>query len=174
MDWSCLKVRHMAGPRIIDKGLSRIQTNFETFDLQAGSFPVPIWRMCRFKIPDINVRGNCLETPSVIDLQLMWSVAVEGMCRSLKKPSTVTAITPSINSRVHQHIIHLVSLVVSLIIPTILHVVQSLQVYEKQPYHTSILLGVGNGTGNPAIFWANPHPYPRKPVPMTMVAGFGR
>lgn len=47
----------------------------------------------------------------------------------------------SINSRVHRHIIHLVSLVVTLIIPTILHVVQSLRVYEKQPYHTSILSG---------------------------------
>jgi uncharacterized phage protein gp47/JayE len=50
---------------------------------------------------------------------------------------------PSINSRlVHRHIIHLVSLIITLIIPTILHVVQSLQFNgTKQPYHTSILSG---------------------------------
>jgi hypothetical protein len=41
----------------------------------------------------------------------------------------------------HQHITHLVSLLVTIVIPTILQVVRAL--YVKQPYHTSILSGEG-------------------------------
>ena len=35
-------------------------------------------------------------------------------------------------------------------------------------------LCLGIGTGNPGVFWANPYPNPRKPVPLVMGTGFGK
>jgi hypothetical protein len=56
-------------------------------------------------------------------------------------PPQVQAAMPPNTQRYRQHIIHLVSLLVTIVIPTILQVVRAL--YVKQPYHTSILSGEG-------------------------------
>jgi uncharacterized phage protein gp47/JayE len=50
---------------------------------------------------------------------------------------------PSLTPRVQQHLTHLISLLVTIVVPTILRIVQARAFYVKEPYHTSILSGEG-------------------------------
>ena len=60
---------------------------------------------------------------------------------SLSQTTFQCYCTMPISSRVHRQIVHLVGLLVTIIIPTLLQVIYALN--DKEPYHTSLLSGEG-------------------------------
>src|SRR6266550_5471551 len=62
----------------------------------------------------------------------------QALSQALSCPATMPPIPPRVRWKI---IVHLVGVLVTIIIPTMLQVIQAL--YFKQPYHTSLLSGEG-------------------------------